>query len=517
MKLGHKSAVKSSPTPTPPGPLLGSAGIAAGAAVVAFLLTGGQAIAGSLTIGPDYKRPQETAPQSYKAAGLDDWKLGKPLDGVPKGAWWEIFGDPGLNDLESQAAKANQDLKAAVARVDQARANARVARSELLPSLNLNPNFTRQRYSPNQIPNFGGVTANTFSVPLDLSYEVDLWGRVRRGFESARAEAAAGLAAYYNVLLTLEADVAENYFLLRSLDAEIASVSSTVGLRQEQVRLVRSRFEGGIGNELDIARAETEFATTEAELASLAKHRAELENALAILSGANPAVFKLAALAPGAAYWNPSPPSIPMGLPGDLLERRPDVAEAERQLAAANARIGVAKAAFFPVLSLTGSGGYLSAEVDNLFKWDSHTWSIGPSLSLPLFAGGRNRANYKRSQAAYDESVAAYRQRVLVAFGEVENSLAGVHYLANQADAQRRAVANARRAADLAGDRYKSGIVSYIEVVDANRDALQAERASAQLAGQRLFAAVQLIKALGGGWEEPNLAMARDNAPKIAR
>ena len=501
MKLGLKK--KPASVPESKGPALGATGATAGVAAIALLLAVSSANAGLLTVGPDYRQPTNSVPANYKATDLGAWKKGRPLDDVPKGNWWEIFGDANLNGLEAQALQANQELKAAVARVDQARATARVSRSELLPSLNLDPSFTRQRYSPNQVPSFGGVTANTFQAPLDLSYEVDLWGRVRRGFESARADAQASLAAFYNVLLTLQADVAQNYFALRALDAEIATVAGTVDLRKEQVRLVRSRFEGGIGNELDISRAEAELATTEAEAASLARRRAELENAIAILVGSNPASFRLAATT--ATNWNPQPPSIPAGLPADLLERRPDVAEAERQLASANARIGIAKAAFFPVLTLTGSGGYVSADVDSLFKWDSHVWSIGPSLSLPIFAGGRNRANYKRSQAAYQESVARYRQQVLVAFGEVENSLSGIRHLGDQSAAQQRAVANARHAADLATDRYRSGIVSYLEVVDASRDALSAERANAQLAGQRLIASVQLIKAIGGGWHEQEL------------
>ena len=484
-------------------------------------------------VGPDYHRPTNDVPSAYKAAELGDWKEGRPLDDLPKGNWWEVFGDTGLNEIEAQAVKANQELKAAVARVEQARATARVARSELLPSLTLEPNAFRQRYSPNQEPSFGPLTANTFRAPLDLSYEIDLWGRVRRGFESARADAQASLAEFYNVLLTLQADVAQNYFALRALDAEIATVTGTVDLRKEQVRLVRSRFEGGIGSELDVARAETELATTEAEAAALAQRRNELENAIAILVGSNPSTFRLAVLpvarpagagSPSegakagvrdqpAAEWNPQPPVVPAGLPADLLERRPDVAEAERQLAAANARIGVAKAAIFPVLSLTGSGGYVSGDIDSLFKWDSRTWSVGPSLSLPIFAGGRNRANYKRSRAAFEEAVARYRQRVLVAFGEVENGLSGIRHLMDEAAARQRAVAHARRAADLATDRYRSGIVSYLEVVDASRDALQAERANAQLAGQRLIAAVQLIKALGGGWTEREI-FARTTALK---
>jgi multidrug efflux system outer membrane protein len=458
--------------------------------------------AGPLTVGPDYKPPANEVPSAYKAAELGAWKEGRPLDNVPKGNWWEIFGDAELNQLESQAENSNQQLKGAVARVDQARAVARVARSELLPTLSANPSWSRQRYSPNQVPSFGPLNANTFRAPLDLSYEVDLWGRVRRSFQSARAEAQASLASFHNVLLTLHADVAQNYFALRALDAEIATVTGTVDLRKEQVRLVRSRFEGGIGSELDVARAETELATTEAEAASLLQRRNELENAIAILAGMNPGAFKLTALDDANTKWNPQPPVIPAGLPADLLERRPDVSEAERQLASANANIGVAKAAFFPVLSLTGSGGYVSGDIETLFNWSGRAWSIGPSLSLPIFAGGRNRANYKRSQATFDEAVARYRQQVLVAFGEVENSLSGIRHLVDQAAAQQRAVANARRAAELATDRYRSGIVSYLEVVDASRDALQADRANAQLAGQRLIAAVHLIKALGGGWNE---------------
>jgi NodT family efflux transporter outer membrane factor (OMF) lipoprotein len=491
---------KEKPASEAQGPGHGSGGAAAGIVTVLLLWSATSVRAGWLTVGPNYRPPTNSVPTDYKAVALGAWKEGRTLDTVPKGNWWEIFGDTNLNALEAQAAQANQELKAAVARVDQARAIARVAHSDLLPGLNLDPSFNRQRYSPDANPSFGNITANTFSTPLDLSYEVDLWGRVRRGFESARADAQASLAEFYNVLLTLQSDVAQNYFALRSLDAEIATVTGTVGLRQEQVRLVQSRYDGGVGSELAVAQAETELATTEAEAAALARQRDQLENAIAILVGNNPSVFRLpASLAPD---WNPQPPVIPAGLPADLLERRPDVATAERQLASANAKIGVAQAAFFPVLTLTGSGGYLSGDVDTLFNWDSRTWSLGPSLSLPIFAGGRNRANYKRSQAALAEATALYRQQVLVAFGDVENSLSGIRHLADQAVAQERAVVNARRAADLATDRYRSGIVSYLEVVNASRDALAAERANAQLAGLRLIATVQLVKALGGGWEQ---------------
>ncbi|HWF20195.1 MAG TPA: efflux transporter outer membrane subunit [Verrucomicrobiae bacterium] len=465
-----------------------------------------------MKVGPDYHQPSNAVPSEYKSAELGRWKEGAPLDTVPKGVWWEVFGDAELNRLEAHAQQANGDLKAAIARVDQARASARVARADLLPSLNLEPSLNRQRYSPNQNPSFGAITANTFSVPLDLSYEVDLWGRVRRGFESARADAQSSLANFYNVLLTLQSDVAQNYFALRSLDAEMAIVNGTVDLRHEQVRLVRSRFNGGVGNELDVARAETELAITEAEAASVAQRRAQLENAIAILVGVNPASFHLAP--ENTANWKPEPPVIPAGLPSDLLERRPDVAAAERQLASANARIGVAKASFFPVITLTGSGGFLSADVDSLFNWSSRTWSIGPSVSLPIFAGGRLRANYHRSQAAFAEAAGQYQQQVLVAFGDVEDSLSDIHYLADQAAAQERAVSHSKRASDLATERYTSGIVSYLEVVDASRDLLQSERSAAQLAGQRLIADVQLIKSLGGGWSETALFAQAKNPNK---
>jgi NodT family efflux transporter outer membrane factor (OMF) lipoprotein len=504
MKLGWKKKPATAAT----GSIPGATGIATGVASLALLFTVVSAQAGPLTVGPDYQAPTNSIPAEYKGAKLGNWKTGQPLDNVPKGNWWTVFNDTNLNALELQASRANEQLKAAVARVDQARATARVARADLLPTLSLDPSFNRQRYSPNEQPSFGNLTADTLSAPLDLSYEIDLWGRVRRGFESARADAQASLATYYNVLLALQSDVAQNYFALRSLDAEIATVTGTVELRKQQVQLVRSRYEGGVGNELDVARALTEQATTEAEAASLAHQRDQLENAIAILAGENPATFRLAALDEADKIWNPQPPDVPAGLPAELLERRPDIAAAERQLASANAKIGVAKGAFFPVVTLTASGGYLSGDVETLFNWSSHVWSIGPSVSLPLFAGGRNRANLRRARGAFEENVALYRQQVLVAFGDVENSLSGIRRLEVQADAQARAVTSARRAAELATERYRSGIVAYIEVVDASRDALTAERANAQLAGERLITTVQLIKALGGGWNERELALA---------
>ncbi|HEV8541663.1 MAG TPA: efflux transporter outer membrane subunit, partial [Verrucomicrobiae bacterium] len=409
------------------------------------------------------------------------WKEGAPRDHLPKDHWWELFGDPVLNHFEEQTLSANYELKAALARLEQSRATARVARSALFPEISVDPAYGRERYSPNQEPSFGAITATTIRAPIDLSYEIDIFGRVRHGFEAARAETAASAAAYQNLLLTLQADVAVNYFRLRALDSEVAAVARTVGLRQEQLSLVKGRFDAGIGNDLDIARAQTELANTEAEAAALARQRAELENALAILTANNPSNFRVAADASNSTFWNPEPPLVPVGLPSELLERRPDVAEAERQIAAANARVGIARAAAFPVVRLTGTAGFLSADFDSVFNWESRIWSLGPSVSLPIFSGGRIRAEKARANAAHEEAIARYRQRVLVAFGDVENSLATIKFLATQKEAQDRALANARKAAALADTRYKAGFVGYLDVVDASREVLQFERASVQL------------------------------------
>ena len=452
-------------------------------------------------VGPTYKAPTNQVPENYKASEHGVWKTGSPADTLTKGAWWEIFQDETLNELQRRAATNNHNLHAAMARVEQARLTARMSRTELLPNLTFNPSYRRERYSPNQQPSFGALTTSTIRVPLDLSYEIDIWGRVRRGLEASRANAQAQLAAFQNVLLTLHGDVAQSYFSLRALDAEIKTVAGTIGLRKEQLKLTRGRFEGGIGNELDVARAETELATVESEFAALARRRVEYENALAILVGEFPSNFKLAALPTDGARWTEVIPEIPAGLPSELLERRPDVAQAERELAAANARIGVAKAAYFPVVTLTGNGGYMSAEFSNIFDWSSRIWSFGPSISLPIFAQARNRANVQRTRAAFEESAAKYRQQVLVAFSDVENALAGIKYLAEQSEAQARAFNSSQRASDLAKQRYESGFSSYLEVIDANRATLAAERTIAQLTAQRLIASIQLVKSLGGGWK----------------
>ena len=447
-------------------------------------------------VGPDYRRPD--------VAGITPadwhWKPAEPKDEIPGGEWWKVFGDPVLDELEASAVANNQSLRAAVARVDEARAVARVSRSELFPELALAPLVRREQTSgnlPTPIPiDVPAAYFNTYSVPFDLSYEVDLWGRVRRSFEAAQAQAEASVSDYRNVLLTLTADVAVNYFLIRALDDELTALVRMVELRSDSVRILTGRFEAGTIPEIDPAQAKTELASSRAELADVTRQRAETLHALALLCGKPAGSIEITEERIGI-----SPPAVPPGLPSSLLERRPDIARAERTLVARNAQIGIAKAAWFPALSLTGQAGYLSAQADSLFTGESGVWSFGPRISLPLFNAGRTAANVKQAEASYWEAVAEYRQSVLVAFREVEDSLAQIVLRDRQASAQAEALASAARVTELARARYEAGTASYLDLVDAERNMLQHERRQAQIDGQRFAACVRLIKALGGGWE----------------
>ena len=450
-------------------------------------------------VGPDYKKPDTPTPAAFSATG--PWKVAAPKDTLSKGDWWQIFRDTTLDRLETQAAAASPTLAAAAARRDQAFAAAGLVRGDYFPALSLDPSGSRTRYSGNrQVPRGANNTAYTtgsYNLPLDLSYELDLWGRVRRANESARAFADASDAAYHTALLGMQADVAQTYFVLRSLAVERGLVAQSLATRREALRLVDARYQGGASGELDVFRAQAELAGAENDLLVLDQRRDALHRVLAVLCGQLPETFAPAlAGADGPAVI----PALPVGLPSDLLERRPDVAAAERTLAATNAQIGVAKAAFFPSIRLIGAAGYNSAELDSLFAWDSRQWALGPSISLPIFQGGRNIANLARAKAVYAEAVAAYRLRVLVAFQEVEDGLSGLHSLDEQAAALERAVTASRQAATLSTVRYKAGLVSYLEVVDAERTALQNERLATQLNARRQVASVLLVKALGGGW-----------------
>jgi multidrug efflux system outer membrane protein len=455
------------------------------------------------SVGPDYVEP--AAPQAAQYSESGPWKKADPKDDISKGDWYKVFHDSKLNDLEAQAQVSSQTLLAAIARVSEERALARQTEAEFFPTVDFEGTGSRQRTSPNngQLAAQAGGSAKPYTfnsatvVPFDLSYEVDIWGKIRRSFESAGDTAQASVADYENILLGLKADVATNYFALRTADAEIDVQVRSIKSFQDNLNLTNSRFQGGISTQLDVDQAEATLAAAQAQLATLRSERATLEHAIAVLLGIPPEGFTIA--------YNPldiPPPRIPTGLPSELLERRPDVAEAERKCAAANAQIGVAIAAYFPVLNLTGNTGFDSGDLGLLFNWESRIWSYGPNIQFPIFEGGQISAQVKQAKAAYEENVADYRESVLVAFQNVEDSLSSLRYLADQQEAQDRAYKAYKAALDLTNARYTTGLVSYFDVIQAQGLELTAEQLDVQIKGNRIATTVQLIKALGGGWAD---------------
>lgn len=445
-------------------------------------------------VGPDYEKPVTSVAATYEhpipgPAGMEKTAL-------PKEAWWTVFKDPVLDRLEQEATAASPTIRAAVARRDQAWALARVDRSALFPQATVSAGGERSRVSDRLRASTRPSVSTTISLPVDLSYEVDLWGRVRRTLESGVARAEASEADYRQILLGVQADVARAYFSLRALDEERELLRQTVESRGRALEIVRRRFELGAGNDFEVSVAETERASAEGDLLAVEQERTAVRHALAVLTGRLPESFAL-------ELTEPSPravPAIPVGLPSELLERRPDVAAAERTLASVHAQIGVALAAYFPSIRLVGSGGYASDELGSLLSWGNREWSFAPSISLPLFTGGRNRANEARARALYDEAAANYRQQVLVAFQEVETALSDLARLAERGRVLDRAVASSRRAADLVGVRYRAGRIGYLDVTDAERTAIGNQRLAVQVRALQFAASVTLVKALGGGW-----------------
>ncbi|MEZ2351051.1 efflux transporter outer membrane subunit [Caballeronia sp. RCC_10] len=474
------------------------------------------------SLAPTYEKPDVNPPAAYKEtptlspSEAGTWKTAQPSEEMLRGEWWTVFDDPTLNDLERQAQEANQNLKAAAARVKESRAINQTARAGLFPTLDAGFGPTREKFSPASqfLPPDGNVPAQTlWRAQASVSYEVDLFGRVSDSVQAANADTEQSQALFRSVQLALQADVAQNYFNLRELDAEADVFSRTVSLREEALKLVQRRFAEGDISELDVARARSELATARSDAMTVQRLRAASEHGLAVLLGKAPAQFTMAA--------NPLKPvtvRLPPGLPSSLLERRPDIAAAERSMAAANARIGVAKAAFFPSLTLTGSGGFESATLGDLFNWSSRTFLLGPfagtMLNLPIFDGGRRKGNLANARAIYEEDVANYRQQVLVAFREVEDNLSDLRILETQTTTQADAVNASVRAAQLSRRQYTEGAVNYLDVIDAERTVLQSQRAAVQLAGTQAVSTVNLIRALGGGWgdamptpvPEPSLA-----------
>jgi NodT family efflux transporter outer membrane factor (OMF) lipoprotein len=453
------------------------------------------------TVGPDYVKPSAQVPAGFK--DVDGWKSAQPRDGVIRGRWWEVFEDPALNALEQRIEISNQNLAAAEAQFRQARALVQIARAGYFPTVTAGPSVARYRNSSNMPINTSAyVGPNSISaMSFDATWEADIWGRMRRLVESSRAAAQASAADLETVRLSTQAELAMDYFQLRGLDADRRLLDETIVAYQKALDLTRSLFKGGAASNADVVQAEAQLKRTQAQAIDVGVQRTQLEDAIAVLVG-NPASTFSIPVSPLAA----TPPPAPVGVPSQLLERRPDIAAAERRVAAANAQIGVALAAFYPTVTLSASGGFEATRLSNWFNWPSRFWSLGPAaLTGTLLDGGLRRAQTDQVRAAYDETVAFYRQTVLTSFQNVEDSLAALRILEQEARVQDEAVAAAERSVTLTTDQYKVGIVSYLNVVTAQTFALTDERTAVSIASRRMTASVLLVKALGGGWTVSSL------------
>jgi NodT family efflux transporter outer membrane factor (OMF) lipoprotein len=452
------------------------------------------------SVGPKYAKPNvPTAPQ-FSEELPPGWKTAQPGDAEIKGKWWELFGDADLNALEVQVAPANQTLKIAESNFRQARAQIRIRRSELFPTVGVAPEITHNRTSTNNPAGVAGRHYGDFVLPVDVSWDIDFWGRIRRTIANAREQFQASAADLENVKLQLETEAAVDYFEARSVDAQKRILDDTVVAYQRALDLTQNRFNGGVASKAEVAQAQTQLNQTQAQAIDVEAARAEFQHAIAVLIGKTPEEFTLAAIPLKA-----SPPAVPVGLPSQLLERRPDIAVAERQVAAANEQIGIAQSAFFPDLVITATGGFSAGSIVNWFTWPSRFWSVGPSLAETVFDAGRRRAQVESAQAGYDATVANYRQTSLTAFEEVEDNLSSLRILEREAAKQHEATTAAENSLQLSLNRYKGGLVTYLEVITAQSIALTNERTEVDILRRRMGASVQLIKALGGGWNVSQL------------
>jgi NodT family efflux transporter outer membrane factor (OMF) lipoprotein len=461
-------------------------------------------------VGPKYHPPSAPTPPTYKE--MANWKTAQPSDQNLGGNWWEIFRDPQLNALEQQVNVSNQNLKAAVAQYQEARAALRYARADYYPTITASPSATREKYSSNSplTPSLQGATVNDFTVPLNLSYQVNAWGRVSRNVELYRTEAQASAADLAVVNLTMHADLAVDYFAARSLDAEEKILRDTVAQYQQALQLNEDRYQGGVASEVDVEQARTILETTRAQLVDVGVARAQYEHAVAVLAGKPPAEFAL----PPLPVTTPPPP-IPVGVPSELLERRPDIAASERLVASANAQVGLAKLAYYPVVNLFASGGFDSKTITTLIQGPSTLWAVGASAAVTVFDVGRRRALNDQARTAYDSTVASYRQTVLTAFQQVEDNLAALRILQEEAGVQAEAVQAAERSLALSNTRYEGGVTSYLEVITAQNAALSDEVTAVNILGRRMASAVLLIEALGGGWDRSNLPRSPECCGKL--
>ena len=455
------------------------------------------------TVGPKYARPSvPTAPMdAFKEMG--GWKTADPSDQLQRGAWWEIFGDEQLNALEGQLTISNQNLKVAQARFQQARAAIRFNRASQFPTISTAPGIASIRDSANR-PYFKTTSATgDFVLPFDLSYELDVWGRVRRTVAASREDAQATAADLETVSLSLHAELAFDYFELRSADAQKQLLDDTVKAYQDALQLTINRFEGGAAPKSDVAQARTQLETTMVEDTDVSVAREQFEHAIAILIGKPPAALTLA---PSPLHFEP--PAISVGLPSQLLERRPDIAAAERRVAESNEQIGIARAAFYPTIVLSASAGFEGDSITNWFAWPSRFWAVGPSALETLFDAGRRRATSQAALANYDATVAGYRETTLTALQQVEDNLAALRILEQEAQQQKDATASAQESLQVFTDRYIGGADPYLQVLTAQTIALQNERNEVDILRRRMDASVLLIKALGGGWNVSDLPKA---------
>jgi NodT family efflux transporter outer membrane factor (OMF) lipoprotein len=468
---------------------------------------------------PKYAKPSVATPPAYKEIApdafkeTDQWKLAHPNDSVIRGNWWEMFNDSQLNSLEGQVNISNQTIAAADANFREARALVREARSQYFPTVTTGPSIivSRQSAAATHSNVSPGRLAVNYTLPFDASWEPDFWGRIKNTVVASASEAQATAADLQNVRLSVEAELAFDYYQLRSVDAEKRLLDSTITAFQQQLELTRVRFQTGIASDEDVAQAETQLKTTQAQATDLEIQRAQLEHAIALLTGQPASTFSLA-----AATAQAQPPAIPVGLPSQLLERRPDIAAAERRVAEANAEIGVTKAAFYPSLNLGAAAGFESTSIASWFTWPARFFSLGPTLSQTLFDKGRRAAATDAARAGYDSTVANYRQTVLTAFQEVEDNLAALRILSRELDEQNAAVASGQRTLTLATERYKDGIDSYLNVITAQTTLLTNQRTAVNLQMQQMTASVELIKALGGGWNESRLPTQKELSHKEA-
>ena len=479
-------------------------------------LAGLAAAATGCMVGPNYQRPPASPAAAFKEPPPGDWKQAQPRDQLPHGKWWELFGDPKLNELEEQVSVSNQSVAQAEAQYRAARAAAWAARAALFPTVGAAPTYSNSR-SP--VPKGSVVTtapgsgatpvssatgstssSNFYEFPIDVSYQVDVWGKVRRQIESSVATAQASAADIETIRLSMQAELAVDYFSLRGTDAQKQLLDSTATAYQKALELTTNRYNQGIASGVDVAQAQTQLETTRAQAIDLGVQRTQFEHAIAVLAGKAPAELTLA-----DSPLNLTPPAIPLAVPSELLERRPDIAGNERRVAAANALIGVQVAAYYPTLSLTASGGFENNSLMNLFSWPNRFWSLGASLAETIFDAGARHAGVEQAKANYDATVAAYRQTVLTAFQGVEDNLAALRILADEARQQAAAVAASEKSLALSENRYQGGITTYLEVITAQATALTNERTAVDIQTRRMTAAVNLVQALGGGWQASEL------------